>query len=73
MAKPAADYRKLSIPDRIALVEDIWDSIAHDAQALPLTDDLRAELDRRWAEHERDPAAAIPWTEVRKEIDERGE
>ena len=54
-------------------MEDIWDSIAHDSQALPLTDELRAELDRRWAEHERDPSTAIPWTEVRKEIYERGE
>jgi putative addiction module component (TIGR02574 family) len=73
MAKPAESYRNLSIPERIALVEDIWDSIAQDAQALPLSDDLRAELDRRWAEHERDPASAIPWDQVRKELYERGE
>jgi putative addiction module component (TIGR02574 family) len=73
MPKPAPDYRKLTIPERIALVEDIWDSIAQDAQALPLTDELRAELDRRWAEHERDPSSAIPWSEVKKELYGRGE
>ena len=73
MAKPAPDYRKLPSPDRIALVEDIWDSIAQDAQTLPLTDELRAELDRRWAEHERDPSSAIPWETVRKELYERGD
>ncbi|MBI4499820.1 MAG: addiction module protein [Gemmatimonadetes bacterium] len=67
------DYSKLSIAQRIALVEDIWDSIAKDARALPLTDDLRAELDRRWAEHERDPSSAIPWEQIKKELLEHDE
>ncbi len=38
MTKPAIDYRKLSIPERLELVEDIWDSIAQDAEAFPLSD-----------------------------------
>lgn len=37
----------LSIEERIRLVEDIWDSIAAEVKALPLTADQRAELDRR--------------------------
>jgi putative addiction module component (TIGR02574 family) len=73
MAKPARDYRKLPIPERLQLVEEIWNSIAEDAKVLPLTDDQRAELDRRWAEHERDPSTAIPWDQVRSELFERGE
>lgn len=73
MAKPARDYRKLPIPERLQLVEDIWNSIAEDAKVLPLTDAQRAELDRRWAEHERDPSTAIPWDQVRSELFERGE
>jgi putative addiction module component (TIGR02574 family) len=60
MADAARDYRKLPIAERIRLVEDIWDSIAEDAAALPLSDELRTELDRRWKEHEQDPAAAVP-------------
>ena len=72
MAKPKIDYRKLSIPERLELVEDIWDSIAQDADALPLTAEQRAELDRRWAEHERDPGSAIPWEKVRDELYRRG-
>jgi putative addiction module component (TIGR02574 family) len=70
MANPAPEYRKLPIPERLQLVEEIWDSIAQDAKALPLSDDLRAELDRRWAEHERDPSSAIPWDQVRRELHE---
>lgn len=72
MAKPKVDYRKLSIPERLDLVEDIWDSIAQDAQALALTVEERAELDRRWADHERDPNSAIPWEIVRNELFRRG-
>ena len=73
MTKPAAEYRKLPIPERIQLVEDIWDSIAEDAKSLPLSDELRAELDRRWAEHEGDSWSAIPWDQVRNELHEQGE
>ena len=39
--------RNLPIEQRLHLVEALWDSIAADRQALPLTDDQRAELDRR--------------------------
>ena len=37
----------LPIVERIQLVEDLWDSIASDQNALPLTDAQRTELDRR--------------------------
>ncbi len=36
------------------LVEDLWDSIAADQRALPLTDWQRAELDRRLDAYEAD-------------------
>lgn len=39
--------KKLSIPDRILLVEEIWDSIAEENQAFVLTDAQKFELDRR--------------------------
>jgi putative addiction module component (TIGR02574 family) len=68
MANPAPEYRKLPIPERLQLVEEIWDSIAQEAKSLPLSDELRAELDRRWAEHERDPSSAVPWEQVRSEL-----
>ncbi|MBI3563267.1 MAG: addiction module protein [Gammaproteobacteria bacterium] len=37
----------LPLEERIKLVEDLWDSIAADQQALQLTDEQKAELDRR--------------------------
>ncbi len=39
--------RKLSISERILLVEEIWDSIAEENQAFELSDAQKEELDRR--------------------------
>lgn len=49
-----ANVRDLPIEKRIKLVEDIWDSIAVDQAALPLTVDQREELDRRLNAYESD-------------------
>ena len=45
---------RLPIEERIKLVEELWDSIAMDQKALPLTDEQRAELDRRLDAYETD-------------------
>jgi putative addiction module component (TIGR02574 family) len=36
-----------------------------------LTDEQRAEIDRRLAEHDRDPGSAIPWEEGRARLFQR--
>lgn len=58
--------RELSPAERIEL---IWESFVEDPAALPVTNEQRAELRRRLAEHERDPDKAKPWSEVRAEIE----
>ena len=68
MSEPGFTYRRLTVNERLRRVGDIWDSIAEEAQTdpsiLPLTDAHRAELDRRRAEHQRDPGSAVPWDEA---------
>jgi putative addiction module component (TIGR02574 family) len=58
---------QLSIPERVALVQEIWDSIAAEAKDVPLSDAQRQEIDRRLAAHEANPKAAIPWEQVEAE------
>jgi putative addiction module component (TIGR02574 family) len=65
------DLSKLSVAERIQLAEDLWDSIAADTGGLPLTEAQRAELERRLADFERDPAAGEPWEVVRERIARR--
>jgi putative addiction module component (TIGR02574 family) len=61
---------KLSVEERLQLVEDLWDSIAADTQDTPfeLTDEEKAELDRRMAEHEANPESALDWNDVRARL-----
>ena len=47
-----ANLRNLPLDERIRLVEDLWDSIASDQNALPLTPEQQAELDRRLDSYE---------------------
>lgn len=56
---------QMSIEDRLGLVGDIWDSIADEIARRPLTENQRREVERRLAEHEQNPDAAIPWEKVR--------
>ncbi len=60
----ATDALRLSIPERIQLVEDIWDTIASQAEALELSEEEKAFLDERLRAHHQDPAAGSPWGEV---------
>lgn len=52
--------RDLPVDQRLRLVEELWDSIAADQEALPLTDEQRAELDRRLDAYEADGARGRP-------------
>ena len=68
---PSFDFSHLSLEERLQLVEDLWDSIAESAEAdraFPMTEEFKAELDRRLEEHRRDPESAIPWEDVRDEL-----
>lgn len=58
----------LSVEERIQLVEAIWDSIAERPEALPVTGAQQAELDRRLADHLKDPGATRGWPQVRDEL-----
>ena len=64
--------RELPIEERIKLVEDLWDSIAADRAALPLTPEQRAELDYRLDAYEVDKSrgrtAADVLVEVRRTL-----
>jgi putative addiction module component (TIGR02574 family) len=65
---PLPDILRLSVAERIQLVEDIWDSIAAEGEAPPLSDEQQAELDRRLADAEANPGVGTPWSEVKSRL-----
>jgi putative addiction module component (TIGR02574 family) len=56
---------RLSVEDRLALMHEIWDSIAAEPRASHLSDAQRDELERRVAEHERHPQDVVSWDQVK--------
>ena len=58
----------LPVEDKLKLVEALWDSIAADQNALPLTDAQKAELDKRLDAYELDGDHGRPALEVIAEI-----
>ncbi|CAA9337693.1 MAG: hypothetical protein AVDCRST_MAG68-3449 [uncultured Gemmatimonadetes bacterium] len=62
---PLSEILKLSVAERLQLIESIWDSIAAEPDAVPLTDEVREELDRRLAEAAANPGVGRSWAEVK--------
>ncbi len=56
---------RLSIEDRIALAQDLWESAAREAERAPLSEAQRRELERRLADSIARPEAVVPWEEVK--------
>ena len=66
-----ANVLNLSISERIQLVEDIWDTIAEVPEEVGLTEEQKAELDRRVDAYHRNPDEGSPWEMVREWIRNR--
>lgn len=67
-----AEYVKLSVPERIQLVEDIWDSIAEIPEELPITEAQQAELDRRLDAYHLNPEEGSPGEICKRKDPEKG-
>ncbi len=59
---------KLPVRERIKLVEEIWDSIAAVPEALDLSPDQLAEVERRIEDYQADPKKLVPWEEARERL-----
>ncbi|WP_133513268.1 addiction module protein [Candidatus Thiosymbion oneisti] len=63
------NIKKLSVSERIQLVEDIWNSIAEEPPfSLELSTQERYELHRRYAAHQANPSTGVPWEQVYAKI-----
>jgi putative addiction module component (TIGR02574 family) len=65
------EITRLTIPEKILLLEDLWDSIASEESAIPVPQSHREERDRRLEEYERDPCRLLTLDDLRGRIEAR--
>ncbi len=65
------EITRLTIPEKILLLEDLWDSIAAEESSVPVPQSHREELDRRLAEYERDPGRLLTLDDLRERLEAR--
>jgi putative addiction module component, TIGR02574 family len=68
MVYPAIDLERLTIGERLQLIEQVWDSLRRGAPVLQMSQDERAVIEARRAEHRENPGAAVAWDSVRAEL-----
>ena len=57
---------KLGRAERLQLVEDLWDSLAEEESASPVSDEKRDELRRRKERYLQHPASGRTWEEIKQ-------
>lgn len=68
MEYPAIDIERLTVGERLELIEQVWDSLRRGTGVLPLSEAERALIEVRRAEHRDDPSSAVAWESMRAEL-----
>ncbi|MDD4673086.1 MAG: addiction module protein [Bacteroidales bacterium] len=71
MTQILQDILKLSVSERIIMVEAIWDSIAEKDDQVELSSDAKQVLDDRLEAHKRNRDEGSSWTEAKVRIKEQ--
>lgn len=61
-------FRRLPPGERIRLLQELWDVVADDVAAMPVSEPMRRMLDERIQQHEKNPTDVEPWEDARDEI-----
>lgn len=59
---------KLSVDERIHLVQTIWDSIATDTEDSEISEEHKKILDERMEAHKNSPENIVSWGEIKKNV-----
>ena len=64
----ASEIKKLSLPQKLILAQDIWDSIALERGKLPMPEWQKSELEKRYTWYKRGKMELHEWREVHEEL-----
>jgi putative addiction module component (TIGR02574 family) len=62
------DIASLSSEEQLQLLEELWEHLSAQPEALHLSDAQREELDRRLDKLDREGPVGIPWKEVLRRV-----
>ena len=65
-----SEIKNWPVEDRLELVFAVWDSIDESSRVPPVSEGLRAELDRRIAAYEANPSDVLTWEQIEASLDE---
>ena len=68
MTTALQELEALSVPERVQIVEDLWDSIARSAAKLPVPQWQKDELARRKKRYQQHPDSGETWDQVKQSI-----
>ena len=68
LTQTISDQSKLSIHDRLHVLEELWETIPATSEWPELTDDEKATLDRRAAALDADPSRALSWEQILERV-----
>ena len=71
MDRPDFSIFDLTPPEKLQLVEDLWDDLAAIPSDVPVADWQKEELDRRKANLMSKPASGLGWDEVKRRVRSR--
>jgi putative addiction module component (TIGR02574 family) len=63
------EINKLSVPEKILFMEDLWDSITINESEIPIPESHKEELDRRYKTQLKSPGELLTLKELQKRIE----
>ncbi len=69
--KDLPEISKLSTPEKILLVEDLWDNISADEASIPVPESHKAELDKRYKRFQSAPGTLLSLDDLKARVEKR--
>ena len=69
--KDLPEISKLSTPEKILLVEDLWDNISAEDSSIPVLESHKTELDNRLKRYQPAPGALLSLDDLKTRIEKR--
>jgi putative addiction module component (TIGR02574 family) len=63
--------KSLPLPERLDLLDALWESIIEEGYKPPLTSAQAEEIDHRLKAHERNPDEVVNWQTIKAELDSK--